>query len=64
VAGVAALVLARNPELTWQEVKELLRTSCDVIDETDGNYDENGHSNWYGFGRVNARQAVETAESV
>jgi subtilisin family serine protease len=59
VAGVVALVLARSPELSWQEVRELLRHSCDRIDEAEGDYDEQGHSRWYGFGRINARIAVE-----
>jgi Subtilase family len=61
VAGAAALVVARNPELSWQEVKALLRATCDRIDEARGDYDEQDHSAWYGFGRVNARAAVEAA---
>jgi len=61
VAGVAALVLARNPELSWDEVKNILKQSCDRIDTANGNYDANGHSAWYGYGRVNARKAVELA---
>jgi subtilisin family serine protease len=61
VAGVAALMLARNPSLRWEEVKDLLKRSCDQIDATAGNYDTNGHSLFYGFGRVNAKRAVELA---
>lgn len=61
VAGVIALALARNPELSWQEVKELLRGACDRIDEAEGDYDEDGHSPHYGYGRVNAHAAVEAA---
>lgn len=60
-AGVAALVLARNPSLRWDEVKDVLRRSCDRIDPTGGKYDANGHSRSYGFGRVNAKRAVELA---
>ena len=56
-AGVAALVLARNPALRWDEVKEILKTSCDPIDTANGKY-ENGHSRWYGYGRLNAHKAV------
>jgi subtilisin family serine protease len=63
VAGVAALVLARNPDLSSHEVKELLHESCDRIDEAQGDYDERGHSALYGFGRINARTAVEAASS-
>lgn len=61
VAGVAALVLARNPALRWDEVRETIKNSCDKIDTANGNYDANGHSALYGYGRVNARRAVELA---
>ena len=61
VAGVAALILARNPELRWDEVKDLIKQSCDRIDAANGNYGPDGHSAWYGFGRVNARRAAELA---
>lgn len=61
VAGVAALVLGRNPSLSWLEVKELLRQSCDQIDQANGNYNAQGHSSWYGHGRINARTAVDLA---
>jgi len=61
VAGVAALILARNPSLRWDEVKDLLKRSCDQIDPIAGKYDTNGHSTLYGHGRVNAKRAVELA---
>ncbi|MEW5754844.1 MAG: S8 family serine peptidase [Pseudomonadota bacterium] len=60
-AGVAALVIARNPHLRWDEVKDILRRSCDKIDNSNGNYDAQGHSALYGYGRLNARRAVELA---
>lgn len=61
VAGVAALMLARNPNLRWDEVKDILKRSSDKIDTAGGNYDPNGHSRFYGYGRVNAKKAVELA---
>jgi subtilisin family serine protease len=61
VAGVIALMLAVNPELGWSEVRDLLRASCDRIDEAGGEYDADGHSPLYGYGRVNAARAVELA---
>jgi subtilisin family serine protease len=61
VAGVAALVLAHNPALHWDEAKEILRRSCDRIDDASGEYDADGHSLRYGFGRVNAETAVQLA---
>ena len=63
-AGVAALILGRNPSLRWDEVKDILKRSCDRIDVAGGNYDALGHSPFYGYGRVNARRAVELAAPV
>jgi subtilisin family serine protease len=62
-AGVAALILSRNPDLRWDEVKDIFKRSCDRIDEAAGDYDANGHSQFYGFGRVNAKKAVELARA-
>jgi thermitase len=60
-AGVAALVLSVNPNLTWREVKQVLEQSAEKIDPGGGAYDANGHSDKYGYGRVNARNAVQLA---
>jgi subtilisin family serine protease len=60
-AGVAALVLAVNPDLKWDEVRNILRMACDRIDPAGGAYDGNNHSAKYGHGRLNARTAVELA---
>ncbi|MBD1848914.1 S8 family serine peptidase [Cyanobacteria bacterium FACHB-502] len=61
VAGVVALILARNPDLRWDQVRDILRQSCDPIDPEGGQYDATGRSPFYGYGRVNARKAVELA---
>lgn len=63
VAGVVALMLSVNPDLSWQQVKELIRHSCDRIDEDMGNYDATGHSPFYGYGRINALKAVKNAKA-
>jgi hypothetical protein len=60
-AGVAALVLSVNPQLTRVEVRDILRRACDLIDEPGGSYDAQGHSDLYGFGRLNAERAVNLA---
>ena len=60
-AGTVALILARNPALRWDEVKDVLRRSCDKIDPEGGKYDPDGRSRKYGFGRVNAQKAVALA---
>ncbi len=61
-AGVAALVLSVNPNLNWHEVKNLFKGACDKIDPQGGSYDSFGHSLKYGYGRLNARTAVELAK--
>lgn len=61
-AGVAALVLGVNQNLTWQQVRQIIRDTCDKVG---GNvYDANGHNDDYGFGRVNAARAVCNAGRV
>ncbi|MBD2361978.1 S8 family serine peptidase [Anabaena minutissima FACHB-250] len=70
VAGVAALVLSANPDLTAQQVKRILETTADKIVDPNpdqqlglygGTYDNNGHSEWFGYGKVNAAKAVQAA---
>ncbi|MEO0583897.1 MAG: S8 family serine peptidase [Bacteroidota bacterium] len=69
-AGVAALVIASNPELTAREVKRILEETTDKITDENpdpilghnkGIYDAEGHSEWFGFGKVNAGRAVRRA---
>ena len=50
VAGLAALIRSINPSLTWQEVRETIRTSADTVEGMGG---QNFH-NEYGYGRINA----------
>lgn len=61
MAGVVGLMLAANPALTPAAVKELLKTSVVKIDTKKGKYDAEGHSIYYGFGRVDAALAIENA---
>ncbi|MBI4525626.1 MAG: S8 family serine peptidase [Deltaproteobacteria bacterium] len=61
VAGVAALILSHNPNSRWDEVKDVIKRSCDRIDTAGGNYGADGHSPLYGYGRVNAKKALELA---
>ncbi|KAL3930965.1 MAG: hypothetical protein SGARI_004327, partial [Bacillariaceae sp.] len=67
VAGVVALMLEANPDLTWRDVQAILvTTALRVDDDTDPSAAVNGaglwHSNQYGFGIVDAAAAVEAAE--
>jgi subtilisin family serine protease len=57
-AGVGALVLSKNPSLSRQDLKSLLERTAKKIGGGDG---ENGHSNEFGFGRVDAGKAVSGA---
>ena len=61
VTGVIALMLEVNPELSAGEIKEILLVTADRVSTGDANYDEKGHSNKYGYGRVNALRAVAAA---
>ena len=64
VAGVAALMRAVNPALTPEDVRTILHDTAEQIDL--GNADLVGkyvddHSQWYGYGRLNAHAAVQAA---
>ncbi len=72
VAGVAALILSVNPDLTAQDVRRILEQTADKIVDPNpdpqlgirmGNYDSNGYSQCFGYGKVNAYQAVKMAQS-
>jgi len=73
VAGVAALVLSVNPTLTSAQVKQILQDSADKIEDPNpdpqlglryGTYDKSGHSLWFGYGKVNAGEAVRMAKQM
>ena len=59
VAGICALMLSVNPDLTAREVKEILQNTADKIGPPSGYV--NGHSRKHGYGRVNADKAVAEA---
>jgi hypothetical protein len=61
-AGVVALMLAANPELSLTEIREILRDSAQKIDPHGGGYaGEPKFSPKYGYGLVDARGAVRRA---
>jgi subtilisin family serine protease len=57
VAGIAALVLAANPNLTRDQVRTVLQGTAKKIGPA-GSYNANGRSREYGYGRVDAAKAV------
>lgn len=71
VAGVAALILSINPDLTAVDVKRILQETADKITDTNpdpqlgyrkGTYNSAGFSEWFGYGKVNAFKAVQAAQ--
>jgi subtilisin family serine protease/subtilisin-like proprotein convertase family protein len=62
-AGIAALIISLHPDLTSDEVQEILEKSADKIDiypyETNG--DNGTYNSKLGYGRVNAHAAVQLA---
>ena len=63
-AGIGALVLSVNPNLTAEQVRQILQRCCDKIDPNNAHYDANGFSETHGYGRVNARRAVDLAKEM
>ncbi len=61
-AGLAALMLSLNENLTAAEVKQIMMETADKIDRQNGGY-VNGHSPWYGNGRINAFRALDFIDS-
>lgn len=62
VAGVVGLMLSVNPALTVAQVRQILRDTAEKIGDPTG-YGESGHSTDFGFGRVDARRAVDAARA-
>src|SRR5690606_30152554 len=71
VAGLAALILSANKNLTARMVKYIMEITADKIGDEDpevargvGKYIETEkglHSNWFGYGKINAGRAVKLA---
>ncbi len=62
VAGIVGLMLSANEKLTPDDVKDILKRTADKIGSA-SDYGASGHSNLYGYGRVNAQKAVEAAQA-
>jgi subtilisin family serine protease len=63
VAGICGLILTANPALTLSELKDILKKSSDKIGGAN-QYDAQGHSDLFGYGRINTLKAVKMAESM
>ncbi len=67
VAGVAALMLQANPQLSWRDVRRVLASTARRNHAVDTNWSQNGAGYWfnpkYGFGVVDAEAAVDAARN-
>ena len=59
-AGIGAMALSINPDLTRDELEQLLRDYSEQIGSP-SDYDAQGHSTQFGYGRVNAARVVAAA---
>lgn len=62
-AGICALMLTANPALTLDQIRDVLKKSADKIGAA-SNYDAGGHSDFFGYGRINALKAVKMADAL
>ena len=66
-AGVIALMLQKNPQLTWRDVQVLIAKHSVVIDATASDWSRNSrgfrHSHQYGFGLLKAPELVQQAST-
>ncbi len=68
VAGVAGLIFSSNPDLSAQDVRSIIQKSADKIEDhtldpmhghNKGTYNAKGHSEWFGYGKINASNALK-----
>ncbi|MEG3874222.1 S8 family serine peptidase [Microcoleus sp. Z1_B5] len=65
VSGLVALMLEKNPSLSWRDVQHILVETAQKNNPTDGDWKPNGAGYWvnhkYGFGAVDPVEAVKKA---
>ncbi|KAF7998889.1 hypothetical protein HF325_006421 [Metschnikowia pulcherrima] len=65
-AGIYALVLQANPELTWRDTQYVSAMAAVPINEGDGEYQMTAlgqkYSNKYGFGKIDAEILIKQAQ--
>jgi len=66
-AGIVALILQANPNLTWRDVQGVLIESAKRTDSADADWVRNGGGYFvnhkYGFGLIDAHNAVQKAQT-
>jgi len=63
-AGVVGLIMSADKTLTAAEVRDLVKATASPIDPLFGEWDVDGHSNFYGAGMINAYTSVAVASGV
>ncbi|VVE15732.1 Bifunctional hemolysin/adenylate cyclase [Pandoraea terrae] len=73
VSGIVALMLEANPRLGYRDVQEILALSARKVDDAQTTWQTNGATRWngggmhvshdYGYGQVDARAAVQLAQT-
>lgn len=58
VTGVIAMMLEANPNLTRAQIQNILASTADKIGFIEY---KNGHNEYYGYGKINAKKAVDEA---
>ena len=61
VAGVVALMLSVNHDLTPKQIRDIIISTAQKIDPKNANYDQNGFSHTHAYGKINASAAVAKA---
>lgn len=61
-AGVAALMLSEDSDLTADEVRSIMQQTCRKIGGIE--YDSNGWNEYYGYGCIDAKAAVDALKPV
>ncbi len=56
VSGLVGLILSENSNLTYTQVKDVLIHTTQKIGS---GYDSNGHSDYYGYGKIDAKKALD-----
>ena len=59
VAGLAALIRSVKTDLTWDEVRSVIRNTADKVARMGGQ----DFTEYYGYGRVNAYKALASLKS-
>lgn len=65
-AGIYALGLEANPDLTWRDVQHISARAAVTVNEDDGDYQKTAlglkYSHKYGYGKIDAEKLVEEAK--